>query len=437
MSAVRKATGCQKRPPLSVSLLGVICVAAALVIVYAPVAAATTTPAVVLHPRSVLFSPNPTFGGYFGISVADSGNNIVLGAYGEGGDAGHAYLYNDQSHTFTMLSSRNPDTCSPVPCNGGLFGGSVAVAGHFVLVGADAEPLVVGNQTLYYTGHAYIYNSATQAYTTLTSPNPTNYGFFGWSVAVSPKYAVVGAPDESPGGLYQAGQVYVFSSTTGVLLATLTSPNVQVDGQFGYSVAVNGNLIIVGAPTETASGYAYAGHAYIFNLARGTTLMLTNPNAANNTDPNAFYYGDFGSTVAVDSYNTIVVGAWEDAVSGISEAGHAYTFNAVNGRLIHTLISPNAQIDGWFGASVSINIYHVLVGAYGESVNGVMEAGHAYAFQSARGGLTDILASPNPQPGGIFGWGLAAVGTGAVVGAGNETADSLAGAGDAYLFASV
>lgn len=45
---------------------------------------------------------------------------------------------------------------------------------------------------------------------------------------------------------------------------TLTSPNAQTDGSFGWSVAVSGTTVVVGAIGETASGYDSAGHSYVF-----------------------------------------------------------------------------------------------------------------------------------------------------------------------------
>src|SRR2546428_12608279 len=88
---------------------------------------------------------------------------------------------------------------------------------------------------------------------TFNSPNAQPDGYFGFSVAVSGTSMVVGAPQEYANGLFHAGHVYVFS-TAGSLLATLTSPNAQTQGFFGYSVAVSGMRGVVGAPYEEGHG---------------------------------------------------------------------------------------------------------------------------------------------------------------------------------------
>ena len=75
---------------------------------------------------------------------------------------------------------------------------------------------------------------------------------------------VVGAEGETANGQTVAGHAYSFDATTGFLTTTLTSPNAQAGGEFGYSVAVSGTTAVVGAQLETGSGFATAGHAYIF-----------------------------------------------------------------------------------------------------------------------------------------------------------------------------
>ena len=104
---------------------------------------------------------------------------------------------------------------------------------------------------------------------TLTSPNAQTGGDFGSSVAVSGTTVVVGAPLESAGTPAQplAGHAYVFDASTGFLTpTTLTSPNAQIDGFFGSSVAVNEGdpIVVVGAPDESGGGSPAGGHAYVF-----------------------------------------------------------------------------------------------------------------------------------------------------------------------------
>jgi len=253
--------------------------------------------------------------------------------------------------------------------------------------------------------------------------------------------------------LYTAGNAYIFNAMTGALITTLSSPNAQTGGQFGYSVAIDGNNIVIGALTETAGGYAYDGHAYIYSMGppgpgSGKYTTLTMPNPVANCDASPNYDGDFGSSVAIMA-NTVVVGAWTNAVGGNCDAGNAYVFNAMNGNLMATLVSPNAQLAGYFGYPVAIGGPTVAVGAPGEH----NEAGSAYTFDPHSGRLLSSLASPNPlqctvvpacsgpvytatitTSGGDFGVALALSGNSVVVGAPYETVDGYSGAGAAYIF---
>ena len=73
---------------------------------------------------------------------------------------------------------------------------------------------------------------------------------------------VVGAAVETLGG-----RAYVFKAQTGALVHTLTSPNAQTNGYFGWVDDASGNAVVVGAWFETADSYAGAGHAYIYFMA--------------------------------------------------------------------------------------------------------------------------------------------------------------------------
>jgi hypothetical protein len=130
-----------------------------------------------------------------------------------------------------------------------------------VVVGAPQETA----NALSLAGHAYVFDALTGSpIASLTSPYAQAGGEFGGSVSVSCTTVVVGAPGENANGQPGAGHAYSFDATTGFLTTTLTSPNAQTNGVFGYSVAVSGTTVVVGAHDETGGGFTQAGHAYIF-----------------------------------------------------------------------------------------------------------------------------------------------------------------------------
>src|SRR3989442_1288232 len=266
--------------------------------------------------------------------------------------------------------------------------------------------------------------------TTFTSPNVQTDGRFGESVAVSGNMVVVGALFETAGAsppcpCARAGHAYIFS-TTGSLIATLTSPNVETDGWFGFPVAVSGTMVVVGAENETVGGIVGAGHAYICSTtACPATGTLTSPNAVPN--------GSFGRSVAI-SGSSIVIGAYFESVNGLF-AGRAYIFS-ITGSLNATLVSPNPTNNGYFGFEVAINGSRVVVGAPFE--------GHAYICSDAGCPVTGALSSPTGIIAVRFGWSVGVVPLahrhfGVIVGDSDVTAGTSApcpcsGAGHAYLY---
>jgi hypothetical protein len=369
-----------------------------------------------------LTSPNAQNGGRFGSSVAINENDpiVVVGAPFETAnaqsEAGNAYALDTTTGLITTLTS-------PTPQGTGRFGLSVSISGSTVVVGA---PLETANALLA-AGHAYVFDATDGSLiTTLTSPNPEVNGFFGVSVSISGTTVVVGALDETANAHSGAGHAYVFDATDGSLITTFTSPTPETNGNFGRSVSISGTTVVVGAPQETANALSQAGHAYVFNATDGFLITTL-------TSPNAQFGGQFGYSVSI-SGTTVVVGAPTETANALTFAGHAYVFDSSTGSPIASLTSPYAQASGEFGVSVSGSCSTVVVGAPGETANGQAGAGHAYGFDASTGFLTTTLTSPNAQLTAGFGLPVAVSGTTVVVGAPRETGGGFGLAGHAYIF---
>lgn len=161
---------------------------------------------------------------------------------------------------------------------------------------------------------------------------------FGYVVAIDGPYTLVGAPSTSLRGLSAIGCAYVFDTSSGALVAMLNNPTPAADDHFGGTVAISGNLIVVGAAQDD-TGASNAGAAYVFDAATGNLLRtLNNPTPAADDH--------FGCSVAI-SGSTVVVGAPFDS-------GSAYVFDAVTGNLLQTLVNPNPADYDYFGTSVAI-----------------------------------------------------------------------------------
>ena len=207
------------------------------------------------------------------------------------------------------------------------FGNSVAISGDYAIVGAYQEDDAGGTSS----GKAYIYNATTGALAhTLNNPNAFSTSaddFFSNSMAISGDYAIVGAYLEDDAGGTSSGKAYIFNVTTGVLVHTLDNPNAygtSANDFFGFSVAISGDYAIVGAYQEDDAGGTSSGKAYIFNVTTGVLVhTLDNPNAYG-TSANDF----FGQSVAI-SGNYAIVSAYQEDDAGGTSSGKSYIFKLV------------------------------------------------------------------------------------------------------------
>lgn len=346
-------------------------------------------------------------GDQFGNSVAASGDIIVVGAHRESSSttginstpdeaaeyAGAAYIFVRTGTTWSQQAYLKPAAVGTTQAFDG-FGKAVAVSGDTVVVGAPFEGSSttginsIPNESAGGAGASYVFvRSGTtwsqQAYLKPAAVGTTQVGdVFGTSVAVSGDTVVVGArgEDSSTTGINStpdeassdAGAAYVFarSGTTWSQQAYLKPASVgttQAGDQFGTSVAVSGDIVVVGAPFEDSSATGInstpdesasaAGAVYTF-VRTGTTWSQhasLKPSAVGTTQAD----DQFGYSVAV-SDGTVVVGAFgEDSSTkginsmldeGAKNAGAFYVFN----QLALTRIAPtNGPIEG--GTTVTIS----------------------------------------------------------------------------------
>lgn len=83
---------------------------------------------------------------------------------------------------------------------------------------------------------------------------------------------VVGAPYTDVTGVFNCGAASVYHATTGALVATLHNPVPAAGDEFGGSVAISGNCIVVGADRDDTTAFG-AGSAYVFDLGCPTPCV--------------------------------------------------------------------------------------------------------------------------------------------------------------------
>lgn len=377
------------------------------------------------------------------------------------------------------------------------FGYSVSVSGSTVVVGAVGEAsdsdVVNGNQAdnaAFHAGVVYVFvrrgvQWEQQAY--LKASNSDAGDNFGRVVDISGDTIVVASRDEasnatgingnaSDNSALAAGAVYVFVRTGSVWTqqAYLKASNAEAGDQFGRSVSIDGDTIVVGARNEDSSAMGVngsqisntatdAGAAYVFTRS-GVVWTQQAYLKASNTEP-----GDgFGGSVAV-SGDSIAIGASEEDSNGVAlnqanndfaSAGAVYIFtrSGIVWSQQAYLKAANAGAADNFGVSTSLDGDTLVVGAWLErsnatGVNGngadnsANASGAAYVF--VRSGIVwsqqAYLKASNSAPGDEFGLTVSVSGDWVVVGApseashatgvnGDQLSNKAAEAGAAYLF---
>jgi len=297
------------------------------------------------------------------------------------------------------------------------FGYSVAISGNYAIVGAYQDD---DNGTD--SGSAYIFNVTTGAelHKLVPSDGAAN-DIFGISVAIDGNYAIVGARQDDDNGS-NSGSAYIFNVTTGAELHKLTASDGVAGDNFGHSVAIDGNYAIVGARQDDDNGTT-SGSAYIFNVTTGAELhkLLASDGAS---------YDYFGNSVAI-SGNYAIVGARYDDDNG-SNSGSAYIFNVTTGAELHKLTASDGAADDYFGESVAISGNYAIVVAYADDDKG-SNSGSVYIFNVNTGAELHKLTASDGAESDYFGISVAIDGNYAIVGA-HADDDKGSGSGSAYIF---
>jgi hypothetical protein len=378
--------------------------------------------------RTLLPQAGDTAGAAFGTSVAVCGNRAVVGAPENDGDRGVAYVFDlSKGRQLFRLTS-------PVPVAGFRFGQAVAICADKIavsetgfdtgkgavhlfhsLTGAiDAPRLtalagVAGDElgtSLAFSGGILLAGApgdtsdagAVLVFDTAATTGVTRFpfkklvpgvrtggDFFGESLSADGPHVLIGAKGDNAG----RGAAYLFHYQNGVTqddaleLTKLTASDGLAGDAFGSSVALSGDLALVGAPDRAGT----AGAAYLFEPGSGLELRRFAPSDGAAGD-------DFGQAVALcNTYG--VVGAPADDDLG-ADSGSAYFYRPLAGPLPFLTLAKSRDfapglVDVDYGA-----FYHAAINAQGETVFGATLTGPGSNRNRDRGVWSDLSGVVSP-----------------------------------------
>ncbi len=370
----------------------------------------------------------------FGYAVALSGDTVVVGAYCEDSNAtgvdgnqgsngatnsGAAYVFVRNGTTWSQqayLKASNTDASD-------FFGRALAVSGDTVVVGADGEDSnakgVNGDQSddsATGAGAAYVFTRAgtvwsQQAY--LKASNTSAADGFGCSLSIAEDSLVVGAyAEDSVVVISGAAYVFVRNGATWSQQAMLKASYLDHSDEFGFSVALSGDILVVGAFHEDSNATGVngdesndnakdSGAAFVF-VRSGATWAQQAYLKASNTDAGDY----FGYAVAV-SGEVVVVGALgeDSSATGVNgdegdnsavESGAAYMYQRIGGiwRQRAYLKASNAEMSDRFGGACSVSGETVVAGAVGEASNATGVDGDQGDNSAAQAGAAYVFVVP-------------------------------------------
>lgn len=282
--------------------------------------------------------------GGFGFSVGLSNTTAIIGAWADE-NRGSAYLFDVSSRSQSHKLVPNDGAL------GDLFGWSVSVSGNTAIVGSP-----LNNSK----GSVYLFDNSTGSQISkLTAKDGAQYDHFGWSLGVSGNTAIVGAYSDDDKGL-ESGSAYLFDIPSRSQIAKLTANDGAEEDGFGVSVAISGNIAIVGAPGDDDND-RNSGSAYLFDIPTRTQIAKLTP-----TD--GATYNRFGNSVAI-SGNLAIVAAYQDDDHG-AESGSMYLFDIPSGVQLAKFAPSDGAEGDTFGNSVGISGSSAVVGAYQDGDNG-------------------------------------------------------------------
>lgn len=320
------------------------------------------------------------------------------------------------------------------------LGFSVAISGNRAIAGAPLD-----GKNGFWSGSAYIYRfdpetSLRIEEAKLLASDGTTNDVFGWSVTISGDIAVVGAYADDD-GFINSGSAYVFrydhARSEWIEEAKLLASDGAISAWFGFSVAISGDVVVVGAAADDQNG-PESGAAYIFRYDPGASTWIHESKllASDGTEDEFF-----GCSVATSGEVTIV-GAAAHAHNGMaSGSAYIYRFDPDTSQWTEEveLLDSDRPVNNGFGTSVALIGDLSIVGAPGDDDNG-FQSGSAFIFRF------DPFGDPGSQwvqeakllasDGAVFdsfGSGVAIGDEVAVVGAPGHDANAF-NSGSAYVF---
>lgn len=378
----------------------------------------------------------PTVGGLFGKSVSVSGTTAVVGAFTDnctdGPFCGIVYVFRFDGTTWLLEQElTHPETGGA----SSTFGISVSVSKDIIMVGGGADGCFAGTGLPCGSVDVFHFNgSSWQAAEKLTASDTQRGDQFGRSVSLSGNTVVVGARGDSCASGSRCGSAYLFryNGTSWIEEQKLTASDAEAEDEFGHSVSISGETTLVSTRFKSCEHGPRCGAAYVYSFDGDSWNETQKLSAFDNRTAKLF-----GSSVSI-SGNTAFVGAILDHCSAGLECGsvYVYRFNGTSWVDEQKLIPFDAVAKQRFGVSLSISGNMAVVGSYFDECREGKACGSAYVYHY-NGILWEVfqkLTASDASAGDQFGMAVSAADKKVIVGSVTDDCMEDDSCGSAYVF---
>ncbi len=345
---------------------------------------------------ALLLPENPAATDRFGAAVAHDGFWALVSAPFDDAVTPVSRL-NSGSATFFKRSevdgtySTNPDlyVFSDTPEANGQFGTSVALRGNYAIIG---EPFGRngGNADIFVLD---VCNGTWSFQQTITANDISRYDSFGSSVAIDGNIALVGSPRDDDNGS-DSGSVYVFvrSGSTWSQASKIVPGNNRRGDKFGQSLDFLNDRLAVGAPGYDFNSILNNGSAYLYNRISSTNFV---PSFQLNSTQ-LLASDSMGEAIALNAVGDVIVGAPLSNILGV-DAGAAFLFSPNDGYSTGVLFNYlDGKRNNYFGEAVGISQgYAIGLGSGASHPDALPNSESLYPVTTGVGLLTSFGQTPN------------------------------------------
>ncbi len=316
------------------------------------------------------------FGIYTAVNPVDP-NLVIVGAWRDGENgytAGSAYIFRFDPETSFWVQEQK--LLASDGTNFDRFGSAVSIWGDVAMVGSwlDDDPVPD-------TGSVYVfqYDPDSGIWNEVQKLIPDEIGRFGRSVSLQGDTALIGTCCDLEMG-FQAGAAYVYrfdpdGSGQWIQEQKLVASDGDDNDIFGWSVSLNGDVALIGAYADEVGPLSGAGSAYVFRFNGSQWVQEQKLTASDPASENWF-----GWSVSLQGDLAVIGAPLDDDYANASGSGYVFTFDGKQWNETAKLRYEQVQDVHTFGISVATDGEHVIVGANFTTVDGDAEAGAAYIY---------------------------------------------------------